>query len=421
MANTRTSITGLAQEAGLAVEEALFLLRDADIDYRNDRRALNKHALKRARSALGLPSREDLISPQYWQDLLATEEEEFARLLQRLGITGYRAGKRLPPNAVRRLKAERERRETEAGLPIKPLPLSTHAEEKAEEIARRAIPPRAERRRDHFVFRVPNGNEKAEIQWLDRRDIIAIHEELARDFAKAHDPISPAGVRDVNMLESACFHPQTASFTSRKYSTIESAAAALLFALVKNHAFHNGNKRTALVSMLAFLDVNGMYPRQCSSEDLFEITLDTAKGKVAKDNTFGNPDREVHALANWIGEKFRLTELGDRQLQWSKLKRILRNYGCTCQALPGNRLNIDRSVERKTPWRTTKRRTLRSQVSCKNDGADADLGTIKKIRAELMLDDKSGVDSKEFYSKSRWEPGDFVRRYRKILRRLGRF
>lgn len=223
------------------------------------------------------------------------------------------------------------------------------------------------------------------------------------------------------MLESACFHPQTASFNSLKYPTVESAAAALLYALVKNHAFHNGNKRTALVSVLAFLDVNGMYPRQCSSQDLFDITLDTAEGRVAKDNPLKNPDREVHALALWIGNKFRSRELGDRPLQWSKLKRILRDYGCRFDSLPGNRLNIDRTIERKTLWGTTTRRQLHSQVSCKNDGADADLGTVKKLRSELLLDDKSGVDSREFYSKSQWEPSDFVRRYRKILRRLGRY
>ena len=164
-----------------------------------------------------------------------------------------------------------------------------------------------------------------------------------------------------------------------------------------------------------------MYPRQCSSQDLFDITLDTAEGRVAKDNRLRNPDREVHALSVWIGNKFRPRELGDRPLQWSKLKRILRDYGCHFESLSGNRLNISRTVQRKTLWGTARQRSLHSQVSCKNDGADADLGTVKKLRAALLLDDRSGVDSREFYSKSKWEPSDFIRRYRKILRRLGRY
>ena len=42
--------------------------------------------------------------------------------------------------------------------------------------------------------------------------------------------------------------PQTGLGTIDKYPTIEQKAAALLHSLIKNHAFHNGNKRTALVA-----------------------------------------------------------------------------------------------------------------------------------------------------------------------------
>jgi death-on-curing protein len=35
-------------------------------------------------------------------------------------------------------------------------------------------------------------------------------------------------------------------------------AAAYLFHIVKNHAFLDGNKRTALVAALVFLDINGV-------------------------------------------------------------------------------------------------------------------------------------------------------------------
>ncbi len=419
----RPTIRNLAKEAGVNLEDALFLLRAADIDCRDDRRSLNKSALKRARAALGLPSREDLISPQYWKLLLEISEEDLEQLLKTLGIRGYRSGKRLPSTAVRRLNAEVARRNKHVRQPRRPTSRSTKRQEREHETPKQPTKKPArkrQRRTDHFVFRPPNGTKRSNVHWLRQEDVIAIHEELARDSKEANDPISPAGVRDHHLLESACFHPQTASFDSLKYPTVESAAAALLYALVKNHAFHNGNKRTALVSMLAFLDENGMYP-QCSKDDLFEITLATAESKVAKDNPSRNADREVHAIALWIGEKFRLRELGDRPLQWGKLKRILSGYRCRFDSLPGNRLNIYREVERRRIFGAATRLELHSQVSCKNDGTDADLSTIKKIRADLELDDKSGIDSREFYSKSKWEPSDFIRRYRKILRRLARY
>lgn len=60
------------------------------------------------------------------------------------------------------------------------------------------------------------------------------------------------GVRDPGLLESAVMSPR-----SGYYASLADLAAALLFGIARNHAFLDGNKRTAVVTAFAFLRVNG--------------------------------------------------------------------------------------------------------------------------------------------------------------------
>jgi len=58
-------------------------------------------------------------------------------------------------------------------------------------------------------------------------------------------------------------------------------AAAYLYHLAKNHPFIDGNKRTALIAALDFLDLNGV---DIGSEapDLFDLVVGVAAGHVTK-------------------------------------------------------------------------------------------------------------------------------------------
>jgi death-on-curing protein len=64
-------------------------------------------------------------------------------------------------------------------------------------------------------------------------------------------------LRDLGLLESAVARPQASAFGADAYPDLASKAAALLHSLVLNHAFVDGNKRTAVLSTLVFLDLNG--------------------------------------------------------------------------------------------------------------------------------------------------------------------
>ena len=170
-------------------------------------------------------------------------------------------------------------------------------------------------------------------------EVCAIHERLVLDFSEAQDPIYPCGVRSRQLLESALSRPDTAIGDERKYPTIVMAAAALLHSLVHDHPFHNGNKRTALVSMLSLLDKNGMM-LTCPEDGLFRIVLQLAQHSLTTGPRAELPDREVLSVAAWLNGWVRRIEKGNRPLAWRRLKQILVRYDCEL-SIPGGGGNRD--------------------------------------------------------------------------------
>ena len=92
-------------------------------------------------------------------------------------------------------------------------------------------------------------SEISEPVWLTYDQVIAMHARQLRRFGGA------PGLRDEGMLRSALDR----SVNKWNYEAAELAelAAAYAFGLAKNHAFVDGNKRIAFMSMVVFLRKNG--------------------------------------------------------------------------------------------------------------------------------------------------------------------
>jgi len=84
------------------------------------------------------------------------------------------------------------------------------------------------------------------IQFLSLDEAIAIHARLIEKFGGTQ------GLRDMGLLESALFRPQTGYYTD-----LAQMSAALFESLISNHAFVDGNKRVAYFMSDIFLRLNG--------------------------------------------------------------------------------------------------------------------------------------------------------------------
>lgn len=86
--------------------------------------------------------------------------------------------------------------------------------------------------------------------WVDASVALAIHDEQLAEHGGA------SGIRDANAFESAMARP--INLAAYGEPDMAAMAAAYAFGLARNHAFVDGNKRTAYVVAEMFLALNGI-------------------------------------------------------------------------------------------------------------------------------------------------------------------
>jgi death on curing protein len=89
------------------------------------------------------------------------------------------------------------------------------------------------------------------------------------------------GIRDINLLSSAIAMPHASFHGEYLHNDIFEMAAAYAFHISRNHPFVDGNKRTALVSAMVFLELNGSSISDPHGE-LYDAMLNLSTGKLNK-------------------------------------------------------------------------------------------------------------------------------------------
>lgn len=106
--------------------------------------------------------------------------------------------------------------------------------------------------------------------YLDRDDVL-----VAGAAALGAVP----AVADYGLLDSAVARPAATAFGLDAYPDLLIKAAALLQSLARNHAFVDGNKRTAWASAWTFLTINAIPLAPTYEVDAAErLVLDVATG-----------------------------------------------------------------------------------------------------------------------------------------------
>jgi death-on-curing protein len=267
------------------------------------------------------------------------------------------------------------------------------------------------------------------VRFVSVEDVLQIHETLVSDFAGTDDPISPAGVRSLALLQSAIGRQATGIGNTLKYPRPTSNAATLLYGLCNDHPFYNGNKRTALVSMLVHLDKNKLTLFGTSQTDLYDLMLRVASHTIA-----GQPDRrakrpkaydadeEVERIDHWIGKRADRVQKGERHISYRELRRILERFGFQLANPRKNTIEVVRLTEERRG--ILKRRMVNVQqhiatIGWPGEGKEVSIGSMKGIRRACKLREEDGVDSDSFYNDTAIIDS-FVNRYRAVLRRLAR-
>jgi death-on-curing family protein len=243
-----------------------------------------------------------------------------------------------------------------------------------------------------------------EIHRLTEDEVLLVRRRMATyaDLAqKAFGQIEPLN-RD--KLGSAVFRQHTGSGKEYKYKTIPDVGANLFYGVAMSHAFENGNKRTALVSLLVFLDKNKTQLINANDDDLYELARSMAAHQIAiRPGTNRNVDSEVEAVGDWLRRHTREIVLGDSQVDFKPLRELLESQGCTLEKPEGNYIKIRRGG-------------LSVRTGFHRPNFRVPVGEVKRIRKFLGLDEHHGVDSAGFYSLEH-TVDDAVATYRNLMSR----
>ena len=108
-------------------------------------------------------------------------------------------------------------------------------------------------------------------RWVSRQLALAIHAQTL--LLHGGTP----GVRDEGLLESALAAPQQRH--AYDPADIPTLAAIYAFALSRNHAFVDGNKRCSLIIAGVFLGLNG-WRLECEEAEAAHVALALAAGRL---------------------------------------------------------------------------------------------------------------------------------------------
>src|SRR5258708_7759817 len=243
-----------------------------------------------------------------------------------------------------------------------------------------------------------------QITYLTVTDVAGIHVALATEFAQTEDAIEPPGIKSRELLESAVARPQVAS---AKYPNVVSAGGALVHALISNHPFHNGNKRTALISLAVYLQRNRYY---CDFDDdaVYKFIVAISDHSIAPhEGRRPDADQETLAAYRWIQKHAKRQGELHRRIKWAELERIFVHFGCRLATRPGNRMLIERDG-------------VKYVAGYRSKGTEVDEREIRKIRVSLDLDESAGYDDFVFYGRGvpfrRVE--EAIEKYQGVLHRL---
>lgn len=112
------------------------------------------------------------------------------------------------------------------------------------------------------------------MNYLTAEQVLFMHARLIAETGGEH------GVLNLGLLQSAVARPQASFDGQDLYPDLFSKAAALLESLIGNHAFVDGNKRTAITSTGLFLRING-YRLTADNQEIVNFTLQCAQGLIS--------------------------------------------------------------------------------------------------------------------------------------------
>ncbi len=120
-----------------------------------------------------------------------------------------------------------------------------------------------------------------------------IHRLAKSFFSEYKEPIPDFEKHNAALLDSALSLPKATYGGLELYPTLADKSAVMFYAIIKNHAFANGNKRIATTALLVFLYLNGQW-LESEQQGIYEWAV-----KVAESSS-QEREKILQELTKWL-------------------------------------------------------------------------------------------------------------------------
>lgn len=258
-------------------------------------------------------------------------------------------------------------------------------------------------------------------------DVLSAHFLILDFFSTERQGLGVGGVgpKDLNLLHSAVYRQFTSFGGKEKWATPYEKCATLMYGVVKNHPFHDANKRTAFLVTLFFLDRLGRIPRikQKEFEDFVVDVADDQLGKYARyrDSKDIDFDPEVRFIADYLKRNTRDVDHQTYTVTFNELNQILRRYGFELSSPSGNFINVVRPEYRPKflglVGPKVRQDVYLAQIGFPGWKKQVTRSALRTVREATGLIAARGYDSKTFFQGS--DPlHSLIDTYAEPLRRL---
>lgn len=236
------------------------------------------------------------------------------------------------------------------------------------------------------------------------RDVLRAHFLVVDYFYDIGSGIGGVGPKEPDLLHSAVYRQFTGFDGKDKWETSYERCATLLFGLVKDHPFHDANKRTALLILLYFLNKTNRTPT-ANQSDLEDFIVDIAEDKLKKYRRhqtlkLKTDDPEIYFIADYLRRNSRTVDKQNHTITYKELDLRLRDFGY-CLSNPHNnfidvcRTEISRGFFGFGKGKTTLDKV--AQIGFPGWKRQVGKGAISTVRKKTKLVPDKGVDSESFY------------------------
>lgn len=245
------------------------------------------------------------------------------------------------------------------------------------------------------------------------RDTVGLHDVLRAHFLildffsteRGGEGVGGVGPKDLNLLHSAVYRQFISLGGKEKWPSPLEKCATLMYGIVKDHPFHDANKRTSFLTTLFFLDKLGRIPR-IKQKEFEDFVVEIADDQLEKYPRYREAkgsvhDPEVRFIADYLKRNTREIDHQTYTVTFHELNQLIRPYGFELSTPKGNYIDVVKA-EYRPKFLGLLGPKIRHEVRLAQVGfpgwkRQVTRAALKTVREATGLTASNGYDSKTFF------------------------